>query len=258
MPVATHTLLRSQQLLTTGGASLLSPESPNTVTPTGSALVILTAQWCEASGATTPTPVQPSWANQAWTEIDVTPVVGTSNMQVGAWWTLAVASPSAAAVTINFSGSGFNGTGAGCTLTEYASGFDTSTPIRQTKVASVTELLDGATLNGTFDSTPNSGSELMQVGMATTGTFQFFTVPVSGWTKSTPTDDSSPVGDEGASQTSLLAWADGANGTGFGARFGETTAHDQPTGAVILAFEIQEPVSAQAARSMHQHRLRRT
>lgn len=239
MPVSSPTSLRLGEIVLTGGTTMSVPKA-TTVTPTANALVILLIQYGSA-GTTSPSPSQPAWANQAWTQIAVTTEAGSSEIQVGAWWTIATSSPSAADVDITFSGNGFSTIGAGGALFEYASGFDTSTPIRQFKSITAASIAGGTELTDTFTSTPLSGSQLLEIGMAAGNSTQFFASGTSGWTKPTPID-------EGGSQTSYVAYAAGSNGSTYGGDFGDSTpGHDHNNGAVFLAFEIQEPASSTAS-----------
>lgn len=237
MPVSSPTALRLGEIVTVGGTTMSAPEA-TTVTPTANALVILLIQYGSA-GTTSPTPAQPSWAAQAWTEIAVTAEAGSSELQVGAWWTLATGSPGAADVDTSFSGSGFSASfGAGGALFEYASGFSTSTPIRQFKSITAASIAGNASLTDTFTSAPLSGSQLLEIGMAAGNATQFFAHAASGWTKPTPID-------EGGDQTSYVAHAAGSNGSTYGGDFGDSTpGHDHNGGVAFLAFEIQEPVGS--------------
>lgn len=236
MPISTITPIQVGQLNSAGGFALLTPTGAGTVTPSANALVILLiGRRAGGGGSSTATPVQPSWAAQAWTAIVNTATVGTDEVQADMWWTIAVASPSAAQVTTNFSGNGFAvATGA---LWEVASGYHATTPIRQYKTASAATLAGNVALTGTFDSTPLSSSQLIEQGWASGWNSQALADPSSGWTKNIGTD-------EGSGQTSYVASAVGSNGTGFGGDFANSTpTQDHNGGAWFIAAEIQEASS---------------
>lgn len=241
MPVPSPTALRLGEIHFAAN-QFFTPKSPTTVTPTANALVLLLIEY--SGGSTTPTPVQPSWASQAWTLVAATAEAGSEFAQVAVWWTIAAGSPSAAAVEVNFSAGGFD-SGAGGALFEYATDYDATTPIRQFKSVTAASVAGNASLTDTFDAAPRGSSQLIEIGMARGNSTQFFANAAAGWTKPTPVD-------EGFGQTSYVAYAAGSNGSQYGGDFGDSTpGHDHANGAAFLALEVQGPPDPPPPRIVH-------
>jgi hypothetical protein len=168
----------------------------------------------------------PAWAARAWTLITNTPRVGTYNLRVAAYWTIANGSPSADNTVLSFSQS-FQDWSGGCLVGYDAGTFDAANPIAQFDVASAATLPGGTAVTGTFDRAPAWNSQLLFFGKAFGGNpLWAWSDPSPGWTKLElpgPTD-------EGGEQTSYMAGALGTNGSGYGSDFGRPSSGDDQNG----------------------------
>jgi hypothetical protein len=219
-----------------GDVTLEIPDN-GTVTPRAGDLVIAFIGY--GDHVSRPTEIMaidtPAWAARGWTLITNTARVGTFNLRVAAYWTIANSSPSADDTVLTFS-QVFQHNSGGCLVSYDAGTFNATNPIAQFDVASAATLAGGTALTGTFDRTPASGSQLLFFGKTFGEPLWGFSDPSPGWTKLElpgPTE-------EGGNQTSYTAGALATNGNGYGSDFGNTSpAHDQNGGVTIVALEIQ-------------------
>lgn len=238
MPLATFTVVHNITRDNGGSATYTIPEAGN-VTPTANALVLCFIFWGSSDNSTVSSVEQPTWASQAWTQGGISTGVGDRFSKVALYWTIATSSPSADNMLITMSTANNWQIGAG--LWEIATGYHTTSPVRQTKLAedgstrvgSGTSPTPGNELTGTLDQTPNSGSLIILLGKAQQQNNYNFCDVISGFTKT------GPATEEGGGQVSIIATAAGSNGTSFGGDFGDT-GQDQVSGCVWMAAEIQE------------------
>lgn len=219
-----------------GNTTRTIPESGN-VTPTANALVLFGCTFASDASRTVSSIDTPTWATGAWTAGPISTAVGSGFVRIFWYWTIATASPSADNVTVTLSAA--PSPGFGCGLVQFATGYNTTTPIRQSKAATAATLTGGVALTGTFDSTPVSTSRLIMLGHGEGEPRWGFSDPVSGWTKTFPDE-------EGSNRTAYFAHADGSNGTSFGGDFSDS--EDSTGGAAWLALEIQAAGAAPVVR----------
>jgi hypothetical protein len=240
---------------------ITTPEAGN-VTPTANALVVLGCQWGANGGSGFPVTRgsidTPTWATQAWTLAEVSSTsFGASDSEVAIYWTFASASPGADNTTLTISGGFGEAQGSGCGMVEYASGFDTGTPIRQAESTGTAATLAGGTaLTANFPMAPLSTSQLFAIGRATPDAQWGLSSPVTGWTKLG--NPGGGNGEEGFSQTSYMATDDNSTAVAYGGTFGDATpSRDQEDGAAFAAIEIQAAAAGSAAPPASQYYRRR-
>lgn len=220
MPIATPTQPTAPTFAGTAGATLDS----GSFTPTAGALMIALAPSRTANSRASVTFTSGFGTVSGWTTATTYTEYGSALVATTIGWAIADGSPGAGVVTGTWSGTV---NGRQLYVVEVASGFDTSSPIRQAKNDGAAS---GTSLTDDFSSTPLSGSLLLSVGAGNPTLVS--TAPDTSWTE---LDEETNSG-----MSSNVQYVAGSNGTQYGISFGAT---DETGGIAIAAIEIQEPAA---------------
>lgn len=198
-------------------------------TPTGDSLLIAIANYRDdsAGGGCTFDGFSDSQSWGTWTTVINNTEYGTHFASVMIGWCIVESSPAAGTVTATFSTATLPDRGR-LMLLEIDSGFDTTTPILQSKTTGSASTL--SSLTDDFSSAPASGSMLVSACLGV-DSFPRTVTPDTGWTE---------VEESVSNQlNSNTQYRTGTTSTQYGASWADTNAR----GIAIAAIEIQEPAS---------------
>ena len=233
MPISTPTQLNIFGAVNTSTTTITS----SSMSPTANALLLVSIahRWSDGLGPAYISSVSSTFGIVgSWqiisgnSSVDDAEEFGTADARSVWAWAIASSSPGSGTITVNLTNA--HGQGKGFRTIQIESGFDTTSPVRQTKVVGSGSTLD--TLSGDFDSAPLSSSMLLMGAVASAAAGSPPTA-ASGWTL---------VGDSAFAQTlrHSTQYRTGTTSTTFGVSWAATAAN----GIALNAVEIIEASTA--------------
>lgn len=182
MPISTPTQLNIFGIINTSTTTLTS----SSMTPTANALLLVSVahRWSDGAGPAYVSSISSTFGTVGgWTivagnsSVNNAEEFGSADARSVWAWAIANSSPGSGTVTVTLTNA--HAQGKGFRTIQIESGFDTTTPILQTKVVGSGSTVD--TLSGDFDSTPLSSSMLLMGSVASAATAGVQSA-ASGWT----------------------------------------------------------------------------